>query len=149
MRHRFALVIVGLVLAGCSGSKAPTTPSPPVEIAGSWSGYLQFTFRSSASSQSTNLLLAPVTMSLTQMSASVDGTWTESFGLQASGTITGTVDSTTFTGTITYAQPNGPTCSGSFSGSAKSSVLNWSGPGFKGTCGLMANLESVRFNLQR
>lgn len=150
MRHRFAVVVaVGLSLAACGGSNTPTTPSPPVEVAGNWSGYLELRFRSSASSPTTNVMFVPVTVNLTQASASVDGTWAESSGLQATGAIRGTVDSTSFSGTISYAQPNGPTCPGSFSGSAKSSSLNWSSSGFTGDCGLMGNLERVSFSLQR
>jgi hypothetical protein len=68
------------------------------------------------------------------------------------GNITGTVDATSFTGTITLSINQTAGCSGSFSGSAAtaSTTLTWSSAGFTGNCNLNAgNPLSPRFVLQR
>jgi hypothetical protein len=115
-----------------------------VNIQGSWSG----TFESNYSPEAVFVDLTQVGSGNT---ATVTGTWAMSSGVRARGTISGTVDPSTFTGIITYNYTNGPTCQASFSGSATTSNLNWSSPGFTGNCGLSSpgNPVNGRFVLQR
>jgi len=144
-----AASVLSLVLVGCGGSSGPTAPTsppappPPVNIAGAWSG----TF------ETQTYTTTPIVIDLVQVGGTVTGTWASSGGtVRPYGNVNGTVDTTTFAGTITYNYSNGPTCSGSFSGNSTLNTLNWSSPGFTtGSCGLSApgNPLSVRFVLQR
>lgn len=139
--------LLSFLIVGCGGSKTPTAPTPPpppppAAVAGAWSG----TF------EATNYATVSILVDLTQVSASVTGTWVKSSpGTRESGNISGTVDQSSFTGTLTYTFGTAPTCMGSFSGTASTSTLNWSSPGFTGNCGLAApgNPVGVRFVLQR
>lgn len=140
------LVLCGLAV-GCGGSNptapSPPPPPPPVSISGSWTG----TFESNYSPDA-------IAMTLTQVGASITGTWAIQSGttaLRATGTVSGTVDTAQFTGLITHALPSGQTCQGSFSGSSTTSQLLWTSPGFTGNCGFSApgNPVNVRFVLQR
>ena len=138
--------LVGLALAalvGCGGTSAPTAPTgppPPVNIAGNWTGNMA----------SNNWPLQAVVMTLSQSGTSVNGTWTTSTGWD--GQVTGTVDTSSFTGTFTLSAPNalgvGQRCTGtaSISGSA-GATLHWSGAGFTGTCN--GEPLNVTFTLQR
>lgn len=143
------VIVIALTISACGGGlQAPTAPTvivaqpPPVtQISGNWSG----TFESS------NYATSSVLVTINQTSATISGTWAGSGTVREAGTISGTVDSTSFTGTITYSFNQGPTCQGSFSGSALTTTLNWSSAGFTGNCGLASpgNPLGVRFVLQR
>lgn len=140
---RRLLCVVALLTAACGGS-TPVAPSPPpvAQIAGSWSGTFEsLTYASEA-----------VLVDLNQTGSTITGTWVMTSGLQARGNISGTVDPSAFSGSVTYNYLNGPTCVASFSGLAANATLNWTSPGFTtGTCGLSApgNPLGVRFVLQR
>lgn len=133
-----------VLLSACGGSDnlpGPTPPPPPpAQIAGAWSG----TFES-------NYAPEAVFVDVTQVSATVTGTWLMTSGVRARGNISGTVDTANFTGTVTYNYEGGPTCQASFSGTASATSLMWSSPGFTGNCGLAApgNPTGARFVLQR
>jgi hypothetical protein len=143
--RRGLFAVAALALVGCGGGNStPVSPSPPppAQIAGAWSG----TF------EALNYAAESIAVDLNQVTGSVTGTWVKtSPGDREAGNITGTVDRTAFTGTITFTIGNGPTCSASFSGPASSATLNWSSPGFTGNCGLAppGNPVNVRFVLQR
>jgi len=141
---RVPLVAV-LVLASACGSSTPTGPTPPpapANIAGRWTGNLI----------SSNYAAQAFSMQTSQSSASVSGTWVVSPN-DWNGTITGTTDPSSFTGTITISAPNalgvGARCTGtaSVSGPASSAAtLRWTSPGFTGSCtgmptGLVLNLQ--------
>ena len=146
---RYVLVLVAMLSTACGGGSdrpaapSPPPPPPPVNIGGTWTG----TFESNYSPEA-------VTMNLTQVVASITGTWALTSGpeaLRATGNISGTVDPSLFTGIVTHALPSGQTCQGSFSGPSNTSQLLWSSPGFTGNCGFSApgNPVNVRFVLQR
>lgn len=153
MTTLFRLAVIGVtaVLLGCGGGNSPTAPSvpvpppppPPASISGSWSGTLE----------STTYAPLAVFMTLSQTSATVTGTWAAQSGTAGlAGNINGTVDATSFTGTITLSINQTAGCSGSFSGSALtgSSTMTWSGAGFTGNCNLnLGNPLAPRFVLQR
>ena len=91
-------------------------------------------------------------MDLNQVGASVTGTWAATGGtVRPVGNISGTVDTASFTGTVTFNYSGGPTCSGSFTGSAGGATLTWNSPGLTtGSCGLnLGNPLTVRWVMQR
>ena len=146
MVRRSLLLVLVLALAACGGKSSPTAPPPPppqpAQIAGNWSG----TFESS------NYAPVAVFLQLNQTSAAITGTWAaQSGGSGIAGNITGTVDPTTFTGTITFSINQTTGCSGAFSGNASSTGnLTWSSAGFTGNCNLVAgNPLGPRFVIQR
>jgi hypothetical protein len=139
------LVIALIVCIACGGdSPSPTapTPPPPAQIAGSWSG----TFESS------NYQALAAFMNLNQTGTTISGTWGAPSGNNAvAGNVTGTVDTSTFTGTITFSFNQTAGCSGSFSGSVSATAITLTSPGFTGNCGLSSpgNPLTPRFVLQR
>lgn len=144
---RTVLALAAAISLACGGgSGTPTTPTPPppppvAQISGNWSG----TFETST------YATVPILVTLNQTAATISGTWATSGTTREAGTISGTVDSTSFVGTVTFSFNQGPTCQGAFSGTASTSTLNWSSPGFTGNCGLASpgNPLNVRFVLQR
>lgn len=144
MRYWASLVL--LVACGCSDTPtAPTPPPPsPVQLAGLWTG----TFESQTYSSQA------MTMELGQVGNTITGTWAMSTSVLARGNVTGVVDTTTFTGTVTFnlPTPNAPICTASFTGASTRTTIEWSSAGFAtGNCGLTApgNPLGVRFVLQR
>jgi hypothetical protein len=143
-----AIAAVAVVLStsaiACGGSSSPAapTPPPPAQISGNWSGTLE----------TTNYQPLAVFVTMNQTSTTVDGTWGAQSGTNGlAGNITGTVDSSSFTGTITFSINQTTACSGSFNGGASSlSTMTWSSAGFTGNCALNnGNPLSPRFVLQR
>src|SRR5687767_12401562 len=121
-------VLACVLVLGCGGSPtAPSQPPPPqpAQVAGVWSG----TF------ESRQYAVSSILVTLNQTGTTISGTWANSGTTPEAGNITGTVDTSTFTGTITYSFRQGPTCQGSFSGAASSATLNWQSAGFTGNCG--------------
>jgi hypothetical protein len=141
--RRLCCIAVAVGLSACGGgNKSPVapTPPPPASIAGGWSGTFESNYRPEA-----------VFMDVTQAGGNVTGTWAMTTGVLASGTLSGSVTSSDFTGLITYSFPRGPVCQGSFSGAAGGNALSWQSPGLTGNCGLSApgNPTNVRFVMQR
>lgn len=139
-----SLVFVGLVSGSCGGSPAAPTPPPPppAQVAGNWSGTLE----------SSNYQPLAVFMTLSQTSTTVTGTWAAQSGSSGiAGNVSGTVDTSSFTGTLTFSINQTAGCSGSFSGGAGASTMTWSSAGYTGNCGLAppGNPLSPRFVLQR
>src|SRR5689334_15487736 len=126
------LVLLIILSSGCGGNDAPTAPTPPpqpAQVAGVWSG----TFESS------NYAALAAFMNLNQTGTTVTGTWGAPSGNNGvAGNVTGTVDTSTFTGNITFSFNQTAGCSGSFSGSVSASSITLSSPGFTGNCGLSA-----------
>lgn len=146
MRQAAALLLVAITAACGGSSSSPTAPTPPpppppAQVAGQWSGTLE----------TANYIPLPVFVTLNQSGTTVTGTWASQTGSAGiAGNINGTVDQTTFTGTITYSINQTAGCSGSFSGTAGAATLNWSSAGFTGNCNLVAgNPLTPRFVLQR
>jgi len=140
---RVPLAAVLLVGSACGGS-TPTAPAQPLpaNIAGRWTGNVV----------SSNYAAQALSLQLDQSSASVSGTWVVSPN-DWNGTITGTTDPSSFTGTMTISAPNalgiGARCTGTaiLNGPASSAAtLRWTSPGFTGSCtgmptGLVLNLQ--------
>lgn len=140
-------LLLGFVLSltACGSTPAAPTPPPaPANVAGNWTGNLA---SSNWPTQATNMVLA-------QTGTSVSGTWsTPAGGADWNGQVTGTVDPTSFTGTVTLSAPNalgvGPRCTGtaSLSGPAGGSTIRWTGAGFTGSC--TGEPIALIFNFQR
>jgi hypothetical protein len=136
-----------IVLAACGGNTTtaptPLPPPQPAQLLGSWSGTLE----------SGNYVPLAVFVTLNQTSTTVTGTWTAQTGTSGlAGNISGTVDASSFTGTITMSINQNAGCTGSFSGGAttSASTINWTSVGFTGNCNLVSgNPASPRFVLQR
>jgi hypothetical protein len=126
----------------------PTAPTPPASgpVAGNWVGEFE----------SSNYATRSIELNLTQTGASmsITGTWAfPGAGQGQGGTISGTVETENFSGTISYDGNHDPMCRASFAGTASNAALNWSSPGFTGICVLSAfgsgNPVVVRFILHR
>ena len=145
MRVLCPLIVVALFAGGCgeSSTAATNVGAASAAVAGGWSGTFETTTYSTV----------PIVMDLTQVGATVTGTWATTGGtLRPFGSVNGTVDLTTFSGTMTFKYTDGPTCSAAFSGPASGVTLNWSSAGFTtGDCGLSdpGNPMTVRLVLQR
>ena len=160
MNARVVALLLAISAVSCEGDRRsiPTAPTPPtpVQIAGTWGGTLATS--NYAATDGTDALvltiISPVTMSLNQSGSTITGTWASnsiSGGVTEAGTVSGTADSATFTGTITYIFGDRPTCQGTFSGSSTVSTLDWSSRGLTGNCWLAppGNPLTMRFVLQR
>jgi hypothetical protein len=145
------VVLLGLAASGCGDKKSPAAPTPPrpASVAGDWTG----TFEYQQGSRSG--LSQAVIVTLAQTNTTVSGNFVI-VGLTATGSISGTVDSTSFTGTVQITLPasGGGLCNGSgaLTGPAPATslvqTLRWTGPGFLTTdCGNMP--IGVVFALQR
>lgn len=141
-------LILALLAPACGGDdKSPAAPTPPqpAQVSGNWTGNFE----------SSNWTAMALRVNITQSGASVTGTWADTTGRDWNGTINGTTDPSSFTGTVTISAPNaagvGQRCTGtaSFSGPASSgtTTLRWTSPGFTGSCTGMP--LSVVWNLQR
>lgn len=125
--RRWAMVSLMIICAACGGDKAPTAPSPPpiAQVSGTWTGTFEY-----LTSQS-----AAVTVGLAQTAGTVSGNFAI-VSMGATGSITGTIDASSFTGTVSITLPSttGGLCNGSgaLNGPANSgsSTLRWTGPGF-------------------
>ena len=144
-----AVVFASMVHVNCGSSSTPAAPSPPTppppaNVAGNWTGNLE----------SSNYTASAVNVTLNQTGTNVTGTWAIAIR-DWNGTITGTTDTSSFTGTFTFSGPNalgaGPRCTGtaSVSGGASTSgpTVVWTSPGFTGSCTGMP--VGLRWNLQR
>ncbi len=125
------LLTSSLLLTACGAKSSPTAPAPPqpAQVAGTWSGILA----------SSNFQALAVVVQLTQTGSNVTGSWATPNDWN--GTITGSVDTSSFAGTFTLSAPNalgvGQRCTGtaSVSGPASNgSTLRWTSPGFTGSC---------------
>jgi hypothetical protein len=143
MKQRWAILACVLTCACGGSSPAAPTPAPqPAQIGGNFSG----TFETS------NYQSLAVFVTLNQTSSTISGTWAAQSGSNGlAGNITGTVDPTSFTGTVTLSINQSSACSGSFSGNATSTGnMTWSSAGFTGNCNLNnGNPLSPRFVIQR
>jgi hypothetical protein len=103
----FTLVCLIVLLLSCGKKSNPTTSLPPsisIDVTGVWVGFYLTSLVTST----------PVTLNLTQSSATVTGTYSSSNG--AEGTVSGTVNGNSIDN-FTLIQTT-PECLGSFSGSA-------------------------------
>ena len=151
MRRLALVVVLGVVLIGCGDKKSPAAPTPPrpAAVAGEWSGTFEYQQGSRTG------LSQAVVVTLAQTNTTVSGNFAI-VGLLATGSITGTVDSTSFTGTVQITIPStgGGLCNGSgaLTGPAPATSLvqtiRWTGPGFlTADCGNMP--LGLTFALQR
>lgn len=130
--RRVLIAFALLTLVSCGGGNAPTAPSTPAvaQVAGGWSGTFEASQLSSGSG------ITALVMDLTQAGSSINGTYVIT-GF-ASGAVTGTVTTSTFSGSLTFnAQAvNGSACTGTFStsGSAGGTTMRWTSPGVTGNC---------------
>src|SRR3989442_10318597 len=95
LRGVFGILLLVLTATACGGDKNPIAPTPPqpppAAISGNWSGTWE----------SSNYSPRAVLINVTQTTASVSGTWATSPD-GWNGTLTGTVDASSFTGTLTF-----------------------------------------------
>lgn len=146
--------VLSVVLAACGGDgpstpmapTAPTALTPPSAgpVAGNWVGVFESSNYATRSIQ--------LTLTHTGASMSITGTWEfPGAGQGQGGTISGTVDTANFIGTVSYYGNHDPACRASFAGTATNAALNWTSPGFTGVCGLSAaeNPVGVQLTLQR
>ncbi len=149
--RRIALVMLGVAVMACGDKKSPVAPTPPrpASVSGDWSGTFEYQQGSRTG------LSQAVVVTLAQTNTTVSGNFVI-VGLTASGSISGTVDSTSFTGTVQITVPatGGGLCNGSgaLAGPAPATslvqTLRWTGPGFLTTdCGNMP--IGIAFALQR
>lgn len=128
---RIVVVAVGLFASACSSSPAAPTPPPqPAQIAGTWSGTLQYNQASSSTLQ-----VQAVAFNLTQAGSSVNGTYAaQTFD----GTVAGQTTPSNFSGTFTFnaRTVTGAACTGSFavSGPAGSTTMTWTSPAVIASC---------------
>src|SRR4051812_4956154 len=140
-RMTVLLIALAVSAAACTTPTEPTPPPLPSNVAGTWSG----TWEDRAS-------VAVFVMELNQSGPTVTGTWALT-NLGWNGTVTGSADSTSFTGTFTVNAPRsgGGGCTGtaSFSGPADSGArtLKWSSAGVTGNCTF--GTGPITINLQR
>jgi hypothetical protein len=149
---RLACVCLAVLVVSCGdNNKSPTTPTPPrvAAVAGEWSGTFEYQQGSRTG------LSQAVVVTLAQTNTTVSGNFAI-VGILATGSITGTVDATSFTGTVQITMPasGGGLCNGSgaLTGPAPATALvqtiRWTGPGFlTADCGNMP--LGVTFALQR
>ena len=141
---RAAVCALAIVAVSCSGSPAAPTPPPqPAQLAGNWSGTVQYTIASSANPQ-----VQAVVLNLTQAGASVNGTYAAQ---NFDGTISGQTTPSNFSGTFTWnaRTTTGAACTGSYavSGGAGTTTMTWTSPGVTANC---TNLPtSLTFAVQR
>ena len=137
MPHRGFVVLVLLFFAlscgggGGSSPTAPPAPPPPiVNVAGTWDGTLNF-----------GTILVAVTMTFSQMSATVTGTW---LAPGAGGSVNGTISGSTFTFSGIQLTP----CAGTFAGSGtiNAAVTQITGSYSGSDC---AGFDSVTFVITR
>src|SRR5258705_5902963 len=133
--RKIVLFVPLLFVVACGGStptapSAPPAPPPPAQIAGNFSGTWE----------SSNFTPRAVLFNINQTGTTISGTWVTSPD-GWNGTITGTVDSSSFTGTVTYnaRSTTGAACTGqgSFSGtvpSATNTTMRWTSPAITGNC---------------
>lgn len=135
------LCLLALALVGCGDSNpvAPTPP-PPVSIAGAWSGTWE----------SANFTPRAVLIDITQTGGTINGTWVTSPD-GWNGTLTGTVDAGSFSGSLTFnaRSTTGSACTGNgaFSGMATAGSLRWTSPAITGNCTGLPTTNSL--TLQR
>jgi hypothetical protein len=127
------VLLLGLASFGCGDNKSPAAPTPPrpANVVGDWSGTFEYQQGSRTG------LSQAVVVTLAQTNTTVSGNFAI-VGLLATGSITGIVDSTSFTGTVQITMPSsgGGLCNGSgaLTGPAPATSLvqtiRWTGPGF-------------------
>ena len=92
------VICLGCLISGCGGYTTPSNPNnpqPTLSLAGNW----QFTYTSSKGGSST------VSGTLTQTGSNFSGSVTITNSCTTSGTISGTISGTSLTGTLTEANP--------------------------------------------
>lgn len=97
------VICLGCSISGCGGYNTPNNSQTTVSLAGNW----QFTYTSSKGGTST------VSGTLTQSGSSFSGSVTITNSCATSGTISGTISGTSLTGTLTEANPETITITGS------------------------------------
>ena len=86
------VVVAGVIATACSSNPAAPTPQP-MQIAGNWSGTVQYTTTTSGNQ------VQAVVFNLTQAGSAVNGTYAAQ-GFD--GTVNGATTPTSFSGTLTF-----------------------------------------------
>jgi hypothetical protein len=129
MIKRLSVCVCLLAAVSCSKSNSNSSPTTPtiVNVAGRWSGTIQYT-------QGETLRVDDaVAMTLAQSGSTVTGTWNTTTGVTRQGTVSGSVNTDSFSGNFTYnsTSAGGFACTGSMvvTGTVFSSGnLIWSSP---------------------
>ena len=100
-------------------------------VAGTWSGTMQY-LQVQASTGTNAQSVQNFTMTLTQSGASVSGTWTATNGTTRTGTVSGTTNQTSFSGSFTYnsTSTTGTPCTGTLAvtGTVGLNTITWTSP---------------------
>ena len=129
---------LAVLAVACGSDPGPTVPSaPPVaNVAGTWVGTMQYT--QTATDGSAAQFTQAASLSLTQSSTTVGGTWTTTNGVARNGTVGGTMNATAFSGTFTYNATSaaGTACAGTLAvaGSIAGNSLTWTSPAITENC---------------
>lgn len=134
MRRAIAVLIIAA--AGACGSSSSSAPKF-ANVAGTWSGTIQFTHVSNGSPVQA---VQDVSLVLTEDGSAVTGTWQTSTGtVSKSGNVNGTVTASSFSGTFSFLGTTiatGTSCTGTLAvaGAAGGNTLTWTSPGVSGNC---------------
>ena len=141
MTRRFAILVALLLLPACGGGS--TSPSPALNLAGTWTGSWQFVTSGAT-------IVDTVTATLTQTGSTVSGTWTSESG--ATGQISNLAAQSSITGSLTISQPTltGAACTAttSVSGTASASSIDLTVPQIPAS-GVCQWGSSMQFSLHR
>jgi len=143
MRRRFAIAVALTLLTACGGGSAPSSPTPTLNLAGTWTGTWQFVTSGAT-------IVDTVTATLTQAGSTVSGTWTSESG--ATGQISNLAAQASVSGSLTISQPTltGPACTAttSVSGTASASSIDLTLPQIPGS-GACQWGSSMQFSLRK
>jgi len=128
MRKRLVAMCGVLLLSACSSNTPTTATDDTADIAGGWTGTVQYTYGGASGVET-------FSMNLTQSGKDVSGTYNaENF----TGNVSGTTTSTRFAGSFTFNSQTvaGTLCNGSFSasGSTGNTTMTWTSPAVSATC---------------
>jgi len=153
MTGRILGVLAGVAFfVGCGGSTpvAPSAPAPsapppnpPAQIAGSWSGSIQYSKVDFDAPDLKTTVKTQIALSLTQDGGDVTGSFKLTDG--SAGALRGIVSPDHFEGSLSMVLNRRPDCpyNGRFSGSVSAMDLQWTGT-FSTICGPFSGLGEVR-----
>jgi hypothetical protein len=118
--RRTSILFALFLVSACSGSStSPSSVGSLTDVAGAWTG----TFASS------NNLTYPIGVDITQTGSKISGTW-QGTSVAWSGQVTGSLDSSSFSGQLTFTgrAADDTVCTGTaaLTGSVSAKSMSWS-----------------------